>query len=46
MQDIAIAYMLTYGRLAIGSLIALLEQLQQEKAFIAPLVDIYGGGGS
>jgi len=40
-QDIAIAYMLTYGRLAIGSLIALLEQLQQ-KGFIAPLVNVYG----
>ncbi|GAB4412488.1 MAG: hypothetical protein Kow00106_07150 [Anaerolineae bacterium] len=40
-QDMAIAYMLTYGKLAIGSLIALLEQLQQ-KAFIAPLVDVYG----
>lgn len=40
-QDMAIAYMLTYGKLAIGSLIALLEQLQQ-KEFIAPLVDVYG----
>lgn len=43
-QDIAIAYMLAYGRLAIGSLIALLEQLQQ-KGFIAPLVDVYGTVG-
>ncbi len=40
-QDIAVAYMLEYGKLAIVSLLTLLEQLQQ-KGFIQPLVDIYG----
>ncbi len=40
-QDIAVAYMLEYGRLAINSLLLLLDQLQQ-KGFIEPLVDIYG----
>lgn len=40
-QDIALAYMLEYGKLAINSLILLLDQLQQ-KGFIAPLVDVYG----
>ena len=40
-QDIAVAYMLEYGKLAIVSLLTLLEQLQQ-KGFIEPLVDIYG----
>jgi hypothetical protein len=40
-QDIAVAYMLEYGKLAITGLLVLLEQLQQ-KGFIEPLVDIYG----
>lgn len=40
-QDIAVAYMLEYGKLAITGLLMLLEQLQQ-KGFIAPLVNIYG----
>ncbi len=40
-QDIAVAYMLQYGKLAITGLIMLLDQLQQ-KGFIEPLVDIYG----
>ncbi len=40
-QDIAVAYMMEYGKLAITSLIMLLDQLQQ-KGFIAPLVDVYG----
>jgi hypothetical protein len=40
-QDIAIAYMLAYGKLAISSLLVLLDQLQQ-KGFIEQLVDIYG----
>jgi hypothetical protein len=40
-QDIAIAYMMEYGKLAITSLLVLLEQLQQ-KGFIEPLVDVYG----
>jgi len=33
--------MLAHGKLAIGSLLALLDQLQQ-KGFIAPLIDVYG----
>lgn len=40
-QDIAVAYMLKYGKLAIGGLLVLLDQLQQ-KGFIEPLVNIYG----
>ncbi len=40
-QDIAVAYMLEYGKLAINSLLALLDQLQG-KGFIEPLVNIYG----
>ncbi len=40
-QDIVIAYMMQYGKLAINSLLSLLEQLQQ-KGFIEPLVDVYG----
>jgi hypothetical protein len=40
-QDIAVAYMLKYGKLAITGLIALLDQLQQ-KGFIEPLVNVYG----
>lgn len=40
-QDIAVAYMMTYGKLAITGLIMLLDQLQQ-KGFIEPLVDVYG----
>ncbi len=40
-QDIAIAYMMEYGKLAITSLLMLLEQLQQ-KGFIEQLVDVYG----
>jgi hypothetical protein len=40
-QDIAVAYMLEYGKLAITGLIMLLDQLQQ-KGFIEPLVNIYG----
>lgn len=40
-QDIAVAHMLAHGKLAIGSLLALLDQLQQ-KGFIAPLIDVYG----
>jgi hypothetical protein len=40
-QDIAIAYMMKYGKLAITSLLVLLEQLQQ-KGFIESLVDVYG----
>lgn len=40
-QDIAVAYMLEHGKLAIAGLIGLLEQLQ-DKGFIAPLVDVYG----
>lgn len=40
-QDIALAYMLEYGKLAIVSLLTLLDQLQS-KGFIEPLVDIYG----
>jgi len=40
-QDIAVAYMLEYGKLAITGLLMLLDQLQQ-KGFIAPLVNIYG----
>lgn len=40
-QDIAVAYMLEYGKLAINSLLALLDQLQS-KGFIEPLINIYG----
>ncbi|NLX09487.1 MAG: hypothetical protein GXY36_07505 [Chloroflexi bacterium] len=40
-QDIAVAYMMEYGKLAITGLLVLLDQLQQ-KGFIEPLVDIYG----
>lgn len=40
-QDIAVAHMLAHGKLAIGSLLTLLDQLQQ-KGFIAPLIDVYG----
>ncbi len=40
-QDIAVAYMLEYGKLAIGGLIGLLDQLQT-KGFIESLVNIYG----
>jgi hypothetical protein len=40
-QDIAVAYMMEYGKLAITGLIALLDQLQQ-KGFIEPLVNVYG----
>ncbi len=40
-QDIAVAYMLEYGKLAIMGLLMLLEQLQQ-KGFIEPLVNVYG----
>lgn len=40
-QDIAVAYMLEYGKLAITSLLILLEQVQQ-KGFIQPLVNVYG----
>ncbi len=40
-QDIAVAYMLQYGKLAINSLLLLLDQLQQ-KGFIEPLVNVYG----
>ena len=40
-QDIAVAYMMEYGKLAITNLLLLLDQLQQ-KGFIVPLIDIYG----
>ncbi|HML23840.1 MAG TPA: hypothetical protein PKD09_19445 [Aggregatilinea sp.] len=40
-QDIAVAYMLEYGKLAINSLLVLLDQLQG-KGFIESLVNIYG----
>lgn len=40
-QDIAVAYMLEYGKLAITGLLMLLDQLQQ-KGFIESLVNIYG----
>ncbi|MBN1679414.1 MAG: hypothetical protein JW966_03930 [Anaerolineae bacterium] len=40
-QDIAVAYMMEYGKLAINGLLILLDQLQQ-KGFIEPLVNIYG----
>ncbi len=40
-QDIAVAYMLEHGKLAIMGLLMLLDQLQQ-KGFIEPLVDVYG----
>ncbi len=40
-QDIAVAYMLAHGKLAINSLLVLLDQLQQ-KGFIEPLIDVYG----
>ncbi|WP_119065443.1 hypothetical protein [Aggregatilinea lenta] len=40
-QDIAVAYMLEYGKLAINSLLMLLDQLQG-KGFIEPLINIYG----
>lgn len=40
-QDIAVAYMLAYGKLAITNLLMLLDGLQQ-KGFIEPLVNIYG----
>ena len=40
-QDIAVAFMLEYGKLSINGLILLLDQLQQ-KGFIEPLVDVYG----
>ena len=40
-QDIAVAYMLEHGKLAIMGLLMLLEQLQQ-KGFIEPLVNVYG----
>jgi hypothetical protein len=40
-QDIAVAYMMEYGKLAITGLIMLLDQLQQ-KGFIEPLVNVYG----
>ncbi len=43
-QDIAVGYMLTYGKLAITGLLMLLDQLQQ-KGFIEPLVDVYGAIG-
>lgn len=40
-QDIAVAYMMEYGKLSITGLLVLLDQLQQ-KGFIEPLVNIYG----
>jgi putative peptide zinc metalloprotease protein len=41
-QDIAMAYLIRYGKLAINSLVLLLEQLQ-DKGFIEdPLVNVYG----
>lgn len=40
-RDIAVAYMMKYGKLAINSLLALLDQLQQ-KGFIESLVNVYG----
>ncbi len=40
-QDLAVAYMLAYGKLAITGLVMLLDQLQQ-KGFIEPLIDVYG----
>ncbi len=40
-QDIAVAYMMKYGKLAITSLLMLLDQLQQ-KGFIESLVNVYG----
>jgi len=40
-QDIAVAYMMEYGKLAITGLLMLLDQLQQ-KGFIEPLVNVYG----
>ncbi|NDJ76585.1 MAG: hypothetical protein GYB65_10035 [Chloroflexi bacterium] len=40
-QDLAVAYMLEYGQLAINGLLVLLDQLQQ-KGFIEPLINVYG----
>ncbi len=40
-QDIAVAYMVEYGKLAIMGLLMFLDQLQQ-KGFIEPLVNVYG----
>ena len=41
-QDIAVAYMITYGRLAINSLILLLDRLQQKGFIEDPLLNVYG----
>lgn len=41
-QDIAVAYMITYGKLAINSLVLLLDQLQQKGFIEDPLLDVYG----
>ena len=41
-QDIAVAYMIAYGKLAINSLILLLDQLQQKGFIEDPLLDVYG----
>ncbi|MBI5957446.1 MAG: hypothetical protein HY866_01835 [Chloroflexi bacterium] len=40
-QDIAVAYMMKFGKLAITGLLTLLDQLQQ-KGFIEALVNVYG----
>ncbi len=40
-QDIAVAYLIQYGRLAIQSLLLLLDQLQQKGFIEDPLLDVY-----
>ncbi len=41
-QDIAMAYMIRYGKLAINSLVLLLDQLQQKGFLEDPLLNVYG----
>ncbi len=41
-QDIAVAYMIAYGRLAINALLLLLDRLQQRGFIEAPLLNVYG----
>ncbi|MBN1963922.1 MAG: hypothetical protein JW910_04715, partial [Anaerolineae bacterium] len=41
-QDIAMAYMIQYGKLAVNSLILLLDQLQQKGFIEDPLLNVYG----
>jgi hypothetical protein len=41
-QDIAMAYLIAYGKLAIDGLILLLERLQQQGFIEDPLINVYG----